>query len=603
MPTQMTQYATLVDLLRDRAETIGDRLAYTFLADGETESGRLTYGELDRQARAIAAHLRARVSPGSRVLVVYPYTAGLEFIAAFFGCLYAGVVAVTDNPPRSAGALEKTVARLQSSEAEIALTTRGLLSHLRGLRQKQPQLAPQLDHLPWIATDALSPNSAADWTPPDIGSDTLAFLQYTSGSTGTPKGVMVTHRNVLHNSEIIYNCFEHTEDSRGLIWLPLFHDMGLIGGVVQPLYGAFPVTLMSPVALIQKPMRWLEAVSRYKATTSGGPNFAYDLLWRQAKASDRDRLDLSSWEVAFSGAEPIRAETLDRFAETFAPCGFRREAFYPCYGMAETTLFISGGSKADAPIVETFDGAALEENRAVPVAADDPKAKAVVGCGHGWLGDEIAIADPDTLKPLGEGEVGEIWVRGAGVGLGYWNRPEDTERTFGGKLGDRGPFLRTGDLGFIRNGELFITGRIKEMMILWGRNHYPQHIEQTVEACHPALRPGCGAAFAIEVEGEERLVIAQEVERRFLRKLDVEGAVGAIRKAIADRHLADVYAVVLLKTGSLPKTTSGKVQRQMCRRRFLEGTLDVVGRWQYDASEESNISDLVRREDMASSQV
>lgn len=603
MPTQRTQYATLVDLLRDRAETIGDRSAYTFLADGETESGRLTYGELDRQARAIAAHLRARVSPGSRVLVVYPYTAGLEFIAAFFGCLYAGVVAVTDNPPRSAAGLEKTVARLQSSEAEIALTTRGLLSHLRGLLQKQPQLTGPLEDIPWIATDALSPNSAADWTPPEIDSDTLAFLQYTSGSTGTPKGVMVTHRNVLHNSEIIYNCFEHTEHSRGLIWLPLFHDMGLIGGVVQPLYGAFPVTLMSPVALIQKPMRWLEAVSRYKATTSGGPNFAYDLLWRQAKASEIDRLDLSSWEVAFSGAEPIRAETLDRFAETFAPCGFRREAFYPCYGMAETTLFISGGSKAEAPIVETFDGAALEEHRALPVAADDPKAKAVVGCGRGWLGDEIAIADPDTLQPLGEGEVGEIWVRGAGVGSGYWNQPEETERTFGGKLGDRGPFLRTGDLGFLRKGELFITGRIKEMMILWGRNHYPQHIEQTVESCHPTLRPGCGAAFAIEVEGEERLVVAQEVERRFLRKLNGEEAIAAIRKAIADRHLADVYAVVLLKTGSLPKTTSGKVQRQMCRRRFLEGSLDVVGRWQYDASEESNISDLVRREDMASSQV
>lgn len=593
---EMTEYQTLVDLLGDRAQKLRDQNAYTFLADGETESGRLTYGELDQQAKAIATEIRRHVPPGTHVLVVYPYTAGLEFIAAFFGCLYAGVVAVTDNPPRSSQGLGKLQERIELSEAKIALTSKALLSHIQGLLKKVPELGPKFEQLPWITTDTLNPNLGDCWSPPDIKGETLAFLQYTSGSTGTPKGVMVTHKNVLHNSEIIYQAFEHTEKSRGLLWLPLFHDMGLIGGVIQPLYGGFPVTLMSPVALVEKPMNWLKAISRYQATTSGGPNFAYDLLWRQATPNDLKKLDLSSWEVAFSGAEPIRAETLDNFAKTFAECGFRREAFYPCYGMAETTLFISGGRKADLPVICYVDGKALEENKVVAVESDHPGAKAVVGCGHGWLGDEIAIAHPETLTRCAEGEVGEIWLRGGGIGLGYWNNPEESDRTFKAKLDNQGSFLRTGDLGFWQNGELFITGRMKEMMILWGRNHYPQHIEQTLETCHHQLRPGCGAAFSIEVEGEERLVIAYEVQRQFLRKLNVEEVIGAIREAIADQHLADVFAVVLLKTGTLPKTTSGKVQRQVCRRQFLAGTLEVVGQWQYENLQQSNISDLVRRE-------
>ncbi|MBS0016373.1 MAG: fatty acyl-AMP ligase [Arthrospira sp. SH-MAG29] len=593
---QMTEYQTLVDLLGDRAQKLRDQNAYTFLADGETESGRLTYGELDQQAKAIATEIRRHVPPGTHVLVVYPYTAGLEFIAAFFGCLYAGVVAVTDNPPRSSQGLGKLQERIELSEAKIALTSKPLLSHIQGLLKKVPELGPKFEQLPWITTDSLNPNLGESWSPPDIKAETLAFLQYTSGSTGTPKGVMVTHQNILHNSEMIYQAFEHTEESQGLIWLPLFHDMGLIGGVIQPLYGAFPVTLMSPVALVQKPMNWLKAISRYQATTSGGPNFAYDLLWRQATRSDLKKLDLSSWEVAFSGAEPIRAETLDNFAKTFAECGFRREAFYPCYGMAETTLFISGGRKADLPVIRYVDRTALEENKVVAVESDHPGAKAVVGCGRGWLGDEIAIAHPETLTRCAEGEVGEIWLRGGGIGLGYWNNPSESDRTFKAKLDNQGSFLRTGDLGFWQNGELFITGRMKEMMILWGRNHYPQHIEQTLETCHDQLRPGCGAAFSIEVEEEERLVIAYEVQRQFLRKLNVEEVIGAIREAIADQHLADVFAVVLLKTGTLPKTTSGKVQRQVCRRQFLAGTLEVVGQWQYENLQQSNISDLVRRE-------
>ena len=584
----MAKYLTLVDLLRDRAQNLPNQIAYTFLPDGETSSGSLTYQQLETQVRAIAAHLQSMTSPGDRVLVIYPYTAGLEFITSFFACIHAGAIAVTSNPPISRDAIVKLEERVESSQPTVILTTQYLFVHIQAQLAKNPELAPRLNHLPWIATDKIPLSQASAWVEPKIDQDTLAFFQYTSGSTGKPKGVMVTHGNVLHNSEIIYQSFEHSPDSQGLIWLPMFHDMGLIGGVVQPLYGGFPVTLMSPVALVQKPIRWLQAISQYKATTSGGPNFAYDLVSRQVTPEQLECLDLSSWNVAFSGAEPVRAATLDRFAETFAASGFRREAFYPCYGMAETTLFISGGTKTKSPVVKYVDPEALAENRVVVI---DGNGRAVVSCGWGWLGDEIAIVDPEFLVPRPEGEVGEIWVSGAGVGRGYWHQPDETERTFRAFLADRGPFLRTGDLGFLQDGELFITGRIKDVMILWGRYRYPQDIELTVERCHPALRPSCGAAFSVEAEDDERLIVVQEVERSYLRKLNIEEVVGAIRQAVAQEHTVEVYAIALLKTGSIPKTTSGKIQRQVCRYQFLEGTLNLVGQWQLQ-TENSSVSEL-----------
>jgi acyl-CoA synthetase (AMP-forming)/AMP-acid ligase II len=590
--TSMVELKTLVELLRDRAASLPEQLAYTFLADGQTESGHLTYQQLDQQTVAIAAQLQTQITPGERVLLVYPYTAGLEFIAAFFGCLYAGAIAVTMNPPTKSETLPKVLERLQACEASMVLTTQSLLTQLKHYCAKKPELAAPLNSIPWVATDILPLSIATDWVQPSITPDTVAFLQYTSGSTGTPKGVMVTHGNVLHNSAVIHQCFEHTPASRGVIWLPMFHDMGLIGGVIQPLYGTFPVTLMSPIALVQQPLRWLEAVSRYQATTSGGPNFAYDLVCRQVKPEQLKKLDLSHWQVAFSGAEPVRAQTLERFAQTFAPCGFRPEAFYPCYGMAETTLLISGGLKTAPPVVQWVDRVALEENKVIPIESQHPNARAIVGCGVTWQGDEVVIVNPETLTAVGDNQVGEIWFKGSGVGTGYWNQPEATQQTFQAYIGERGPFLRTGDLGFIQNGELFITGRIKEMMILWGRNRYPHEIEQTVEQCHPALRQSCSAAFSIELEGEERLIVAAEVERRFFRQLNSTAIIEAIRESINTYHTVDVYSVVLLKPATLPKTSSGKVQRRICRQQFLAGTLKTVAQWQYQQPQESSLSRL-----------
>ncbi|MGL4883482.1 MAG: fatty acyl-AMP ligase, partial [Waterburya sp.] len=525
--------STIVDVLLNRSVHQPNQTAYTFLADGENESGSCTYQELDLQARAIAVQLLTKVKPGDRALLVYPYTAGLEFIAGFLGCLYAGVIAVTDYPRQHIKSLTQYQDRIVDCQAAIALTTQEFADRVKGLLITNPSLALKLKALPWIASDKVNLDLASQWQKPEISSDTLAYLQYTSGSTGQPKGVIITHGNILHNSEVIYQSFGHHPQTRILMWLPMFHDMGLIGGVMQPLYTGLPAVLMSPIALAQKPFLWLQAISKYKITTSGGPNFAYDLLCQKVTDEQRASLDLSHWQVAFSGAEPVRAETLAKFAELYKPCGFKKEAFYPCYGMAEATLFITGGNAQKSPTVSHVDKTALTEDKVVVVAPDQPNSKAVVSCGYTWLGDEVIIVDPETRNQCASDKVGEIWAAGKGIGIGYWQREEQTQSTFQATLVNNPDqtYLRTGDLGFIKDGELYITGRIKDMMILWGRNHYPQHIEEIVETCHPALRLNHGAAFSVEVNGEEQLVIAHEINRADLRNLNAEEVIGAIRLA------------------------------------------------------------------------
>ena len=558
--------STLIDLLIHRAQNQPEQTAYTFLQRGETKAVSLTYRQLEKQARAIAAYLQT-FAVGERALLLYP--PGLDFIAAFFGCLYAGVVAVPAYPPPRNQKINRLKAILADAQAAVVLTTTPLLARIEQWSQTSESA------IRWLTTDNLD-NLEADWQNPRLSSNTLAFLQYTSGSTGLPKGVMVNHANLLHNLELIYQSFEHNSNSRGVIWLPPYHDMGLIGGVLQPLYGGFPVTLISPVDFLQHPCRWLQAISRTRATTSGGPNFAYDLVCNKITPEQLTELDLSCWEVAFTGAEPVRAETLERFVTTFAPCGFRAEAFYPCYGMAETTLIVTGGRKQDVPTVKQIDGAALAHKDVSPLE----KSRQFVGCGQGLLEQNIVIVDPESTTPLQDQQVGEIWVSGPSVAQGYWNKPEETQKTFAAysATGD-GPFLRTGDLGFLQDGELFITGRMKDMIIIRGQNHYPQDIEQTVENSDPALRPNSGAAFAVEVNGSERLVVVQEIERSYLRKLDGKTVVKQIRRNVTAEHNLQLYAVVLVKTSSIPKTSSGKIQRHACRSGFLTGTLNVVDDW------------------------
>jgi acyl transferase domain-containing protein/acyl-CoA synthetase (AMP-forming)/AMP-acid ligase II/acyl carrier protein len=569
-------YSNFVELFRRRSAIQNSQTAFIFLENGEDEAGRLTYGELDLQAQAIAATLQERVQPGDRALLLYP--AGLDFISAFFGCLYAGVIAVPAYAPRQNRAINRILAIAEDASASVVLTTDSVRSNL-SQRSKIPTELAAIGE--WIMTDAIDRASAPDWREIRINRDTLAFLQYTSGSTGRPKGVMVTHENLIANNEMVRVSFRHSEETVFASWLPLFHDMGLIGSVLQPLYLGILSVLMAPAAFIQKPVRWLQAISRYRATTAGGPNSAYEVCVQKVRGEDKESLDLSSWNVAFNGAEPIRAGTLERFAAAFKPCGFRLEAIYPCYGLAEATIFVAGGNPVEPPTVAEVDTSALEQNL-IKSPDNSGYSRRLVGCGGTSLDQKIVIVDPVTHLPRTDGQVGEIWVCGRNVARGYWNQPEETERTFCARLAnsDQARFLRTGDLGFVNNGELFVTGRLKDLIIIRGRNYYPQDIEATVESSHPALESNASAAFSVEVGGEERLVVACEVRRGSLSKLNSQEVITAIRRAIAEEHEVELHAALLLKTMTIPKTSSGKIQRRACKDAFLtESGLNVVGQW------------------------
>jgi natural product biosynthesis luciferase-like monooxygenase protein/FkbM family methyltransferase len=568
----------LVDLLRARAAeqpSGSDRIAYTFLRDGEDEDVRLGYRELETRARAIAATLQRLRGRKERALLLYP--AGLDFVSAFFGCLFAEVVAVPSYPPTPRRPQPRLRSIARDARVRFVLTT----AALAGRRGEVTVHVPELRDAIWIATDTLEDDLAEQWYEVSPGGETLAFLQYTSGSTADPKGVMVTHGNLLHNEELIRQAFCQSEESVIVGWLPLYHDMGLIGNVLQPLYVGARCVLLSPLAFLQQPARWLRAVSRYGATTSGGPNFAYDLCVRKIAPAVREELDLSSWRVAFNGAEPVSAATLDRFASAFAPCGFRREAFYPCYGLAEATLFVAGGRLGEGAVSRGFDARALESAR-IEEPRDGEPIRPFVGCGGAWGEQRIVIADPETGALCAPERVGEIWVAGPSVAHGYWNLEEATRRDFGAYLASgEGPFLRTGDLGFVRDGELFVAGRLKDLLILRGRNHYPQDLELTAETSHPALRPGGSAAFSVEHDGEERAVLVCEVDRK--AEAPVEEVAGAVRRAVAEEHEVQVQEVVLILAGTLPKTSSGKVQRGACRAAWLRDGLEVVDRSGLDA--------------------
>jgi acyl-CoA synthetase (AMP-forming)/AMP-acid ligase II len=567
------KFSTLVELLRYRASNQPERIAYIFLRDGETEEARLTYGELDQNARAIAAHLQSLDAQGERGLLLYP--PGLEFISAFFGCLYAGVVAIPAYPPRRNQNLLRLQAIIADSQARFTFTNAALFSSLENQLTKDPELAA----MKWVVTDEIDHRLSEDWQEPTLEKNSLAFLQYTSGSTGTPKGVMVSHYNLLINSADLDRGWGHDQDSVMVTWLPTFHDMGLIYGVIQPLYKGFLCYMISPASFMERPLRWLQAISDKKATHSAAPNFAYDLCVRKIPPEKRASLDLSRWRMALNGAEPVRAEVLEKFAEAFQVSGFKATALCPGYGLAEATLKVTAVSYDSSPYFYRVQANALEKNKIIAATETDTNVQTLVGCGWTTIDTKIVIVDPETLKPSLPEIVGEIWVSGATIAQGYWGKPQETQETFQAYLADTGagPFLRTGDLGFIKDGELFVTGRLKEVILIRGRNNYPQDIELTVQNSHPALRPSCGAAFTVEVKEEERLVVVQEVERTWLRKIDTDEVKRAIRKAVVQEYDLQVYAIALIRTGSLPKTSSGKIQRRSCRAKFLEGSLEIVG--------------------------
>lgn len=581
--------ASLVDVLSNRAASQPDRQAFGWWGERGVESS-LTYAGLDEKARAIGAMLQAKAAPRARVLLLYP--PGFEYVAAFYGCLYGNVIAVPAYPPEPAR-LDRTLPRLRAiiadAQASVVLTSTAILAFVEPILAHAPELAA----LAWIATDPLA--DASSWSRPALTEDDLAFLQYTSGSTGTPKGVMLSHRNLLENSEVIRRAHEYHEHTRMVAWVPPYHDMGLIGSIIQPVYSGFPCTLMSPMTFLRKPLTWLQAITQLRATSSGAPNFAYDLCARKVTAEQRQKLDLSSWDMAYCGAEPVRNDTLERFTKTFASCGFSRSAFYPCYGLAEATLIATGGKKGT--------GYTVSRN-------------ASVSCGQTVTGGDLAVVDPDLRTRCEPGGIGEIWLRSASVASGYWNRPEETMQTFAARIeGETGTWLRTGDLGLVQHGELYVTGRLKELIIVRGLKHSPSDLEATIEQTQwdtPHFRPGGSAAFSADVGGEERLFLVVEVERRqrerragsapsverrrgadrrrrpFAYRADAETmqfdparVVHELRIAIAAQHGVEVSGVFLTRPGAIPKTSSGKKQRVLCRRLFLGGAFnqDLLHAW------------------------
>lgn len=566
--------ASLVEVLQLRASTTPNAPALVFLLDGEAEGPRWTYADLDQTAQAIAAVLRDFAEPGDRAVLVYE--PGLDFLGAFFGCLYAGLIPVPASPPRLdrlAQGWQGLTSIVADCQPRIVLSTNELAVRLE---KNLSHFPPSDGFRRYLATDTIDRSQARRWREPRLDPDAIAYLQYTSGSTAAPKGVMVSQRNLMHNERMLQAALDHFGRGTGVCWLPLYHDMGLVGGALQAVFQGSPAVLMSPLGLLQKPLRWLQAVSRYRADTSGGPNFAYDLCVQRLPPDQKATLDLRNWTAACIGSEPISARTIARFSEAFAACGFRPEAFYPCYGLAEATLFVAGGSRWAPPVLGNFRAASLGQGQRVQstTTEEEPDTRTLVGCGRPWMEQHVVIVDPETERRCPEETVGEIWVAGPSVTLGYWNRPEETKRTFHARLRDsgEGPFLRTGDLGFLRGGELFVTGRLKDVLIIRGRNHYAQDIEATVQAVHPALRPSCGAAFETGPDGEARLVIVQEMERR-CREVNVADLIGDIRQTVAERHELQVHDVQLLEPGSLPRTSSGKIQRHACRTGYERGTL------------------------------
>ncbi|WP_442482237.1 AMP-binding protein [Aeoliella sp. SH292] len=576
---------TMVDLLRQQAARFGDRTAYIYL-DEQSGHESISFRELDQRARAIAANLREELDPGDRVLLMYP--AGLEFISAFFGCLYAGVVAVPATYPKPRRPLPRMASIARDSGARVALTTRQTIDTV-DMSQQDEVLAA----MHWLATDELALDDANRWTPPALDASQLAFLQYTSGSTSDPKGVMVSHGNLLANLEAIRQSFRiefdesgHEQIATGVFWLPAYHDMGLIGGILTPLYVGGQSVLMSPAAFLQKPMRWLEAIDEYGATVSGAPNFAYEYCVKRTTPEERAKLDFSHWQLAFCGAEPIRAETVRHFTEAFAVSKFRPDAFYPCYGLAENTLLAAGSEVRRAPTILRVDRTALAAGTVrVCYNGGNESVQELVGCGSAAPRHRVEIVHPLTGEICPEGVVGEIVLQGPSVAQGYFGRAEEINRNFHTHVrGAEGEFLSTGDLGFFHNGELFVTGRLKDVIIIRGRNHYPQDIEATAENAHPALMPG--AAFSLAVGDEERLVVVNQIDRQ-LDESEYAGVISAVRQAIAEQHELDAHAVVLIRQSSLPITSSGKVQRSLTRDQYLAGKLRMVHEWKAPVREPS----------------
>jgi acyl-CoA synthetase (AMP-forming)/AMP-acid ligase II len=563
----------MVEILEAHVARRPDARAFVFLSERGGVEAELTFAVLFARARALAGEMLDRGGrPGDRALMVFP--PGLDFIVALFGCFLAGIVAVPILPPRRAAKRDASAEIVADCTPRFALTKQDFATAVRDdIRDRLG------DHgLEWLVVAEAAAARPAPTLPRPARED-LALLQYTSGSTALPKGVMVTHANLIDNLEMIRLAFGNTSASTHVSWVPLHHDMGLVLVALQAFYLGATCVLMAPVSFLQRPLSWLRAIHDFRAEVAGAPNFGFDLCVSRFRRESMEGIDLSCWRVAFNAAEPVRADTLASFASTFAPYGFDARALHPCYGMAEATLLISGGRRSEGGVIGKASRAAMQVLR-IEAPGDEGDTVSIVGCGRALAGGAIAVVDPETRQRLACGVIGEIWARGPNVTRGYWQNQAASQETFAAEIiGEPAvSWLRTGDLGCLdAQGELFVTGRIKDLIIVRGINHYPQDLEYTVQRVDACLRPGFGAAFAIpDPRGQERIVIVQEVERTHRHRIDLDEIAAAIREAVAEEHELSVHEVVLVMPGTIPKTTSGKIQRRLTRQLWQEGRLEAM---------------------------
>ncbi|ABD81713.1 fatty acyl-AMP ligase [Saccharophagus degradans] len=569
------EFETLVDLLQWRAQKMPNKVAFTFLKDGVDETDQITFRELDERARQIAARLQQENTPNPTALLLYPQ--GIEHMCALWGCMYAGVRAVPLFVPQNDRVYKRVKSIQQDSGAQYVLCDRESYDRLEKRFDRMPEVAS----LQWLISDELEASLANDWKLVAQERDTVAYYQYTSGSTGTPKGVMVSHGNVIYNVSDIDASWDHSEDTVLVSWLPIFHDMGLIYGFMQGVYNGFHTVLFSPNAFAQRPYTWLKAISDYRATHSGGPNSAYIMCVEKVLDEQKKDLDLSSLRVMFNGSEPVRESTLQSFTQAFAECGFKAEMHTPCYGLAEATLKVTATKLGEYPNHLTVDAKALASNKVLPLLAGE-EGQVFVSSGVTVQQTEVKIVNPVSSEVCAPDSIGEIWVKGPTNAMGYYRKEEDTREIFNAYINETvdGPYMRTGDLGFFYNNELYIAGRLKDLIIVRGRNCYPQDIEEIVENCHPALSPSAGAAFSLDVDGDERLIVVQSVRRSHLKHIDAPEIFNAIRRSVSAQYGVKVHDIQLLMPASIPRTTSGKIQRRACKQAYQQKTLKVLASWQ-----------------------
>ena len=563
---------TLFDILAQHANTRPNDLAFKFIREDGSES-QCSFMELFNRSKAIAASLQARALPGDRVILMY--RPGLDFIEAILACFASGLVAVPIQTIQNKRSIQRLYSTIADAQSKLILTDNVSIEKIRRLC---PDLMTIASEVSWLETAQIKTHWSVQYQDFYPESDELALLQYTAGSEGPPKGVMISHDNIMNNQAIIQEAFQHDHSTHVVGWLPLHQDMGLNGNIFQPLYLGVPATLFAPITCLLSPLTWLKAVSAQPNTTSGAPSFAYDLCAKRVSEEEKQELDLSNWRNAFISAEPVRADIIDDFAQCFVDCGFRKDSFYPCYGLAESTLFVAGGKPSSSVVELSVDQEALQKNRAVITWQGMYR---LVGCGKSHGDHDLIIVSPRERRQMNAGQVGEIWISGPSIAQGYWGREEETQQTFNAYTEHgHGPYLKTGDVGFIRDGELFITGRISDRIVVDGLSHFPTDLEFTLSKNDEDwLREGYIATFMVRQKGLPKLVAVAEVQRSQVRKFKqarLKEITNRARKAIANRHGLQLADFVLIRPATMPKTTGGKIQRQLCRQKYLRGELVLM---------------------------